>query len=296
MLETMRYLLKIVQPAGTDIKPHVWHLDARFSSFPFLRNLQDRHHYCIMSFAANRKVVKKLFKFATDTTPKMEVKDWRLFFFRRQGVYNGFCVVVQAKTKTVLKLVSTFGSPKAVDYEQRRRKPTISTVPIRYTIKAPEAQMLYNKHKGAVDQFNRFRLQYFRMGRDNNDAVKYVRFFLSAWMVNAYLHFLACNPINEDGDEQDEAAHSAPPMSQLEYRVAAIDWLLELIGLGPEPVPQSSPIHWPEQRTIKRNCTHKEAGRACSNKSYTWCQACGAQVQLCGKHLDDYHANLRGLE
>jgi Transposase IS4 len=197
----------------------------------------------------------------------------------------GFSAVVQAKKKTVLKLISTYGSAKAVDYEQRRRKPTEKGVNVRYTIKAPEAQALYNKNKGVIDQFNRYRLQYFRLGRDNNDAVKYVRFFLSAWTVNAYLHFLAVN----------SADSGSLTITQLDYRIEIINWFLERIGMGPEvAVPRVSldVLHWPLQAQFKKNCTYKTSGVRCQNKSTTYCQGCGPNVRYCGVHLRDFHVNL----
>jgi hypothetical protein len=52
--------------------------------FILLRNLHARGQFAIMSFATNRKVVKNLFSFATNLKPKLEVKQWRVFFLRIQ--------------------------------------------------------------------------------------------------------------------------------------------------------------------------------------------------------------------
>jgi len=286
MLDLMRHILNEVLSLD-DRRSRVFYLDSRFSSWPLMQELIAAGQHAIMSFATNRKIMGSIFKYAMDKNlGKMEVKNWRLYFLvreleGRQWESVGFSLVVQAKKNTVLKLLATHGAATPADYVQRRRKPFVKgkDTPV-YVINAPQVQQMYNEHKGVIDQFNRARLLYERICRDDNTNNLYCRAFQSFFITNGFNHYVAL--FNGSAD-----AGSIP---QLEYRKAGLDAILSKLGIVWPPVPPPT-THWPSRATgSHRRCT----ADGCERKISSICLACGKDVLLCRQHLDERHLQNQG--
>lgn len=139
-------------------------------------------------------------------------------------------------------------------------------------IMAPEVQIIYNKYKCGIDLWNRLRFQYFRFGRSTNDGFFYVRFFISAWLTNAYLHFQALGFDKQVTHRQ-----------YLEGVVYAIFDRLNIDLSPPKPAPVQ--IHALISRTKDLHC------RKCRSHSRKQCTGCPDHI-LCNKCYEERHREM----
>lgn len=168
-----------------------------------------------------------------------------------------------------MRLFANIFSPAPREWQQQRRKPTETKQKLTYKIMAPEVQIIYNKYKCGIDLWNRLRFQSFRFDRSTNDGFFYVRFFISAWLTNAYLHFQALG-FNKH-------------VTHREYLEGVVFAIFELLGINLSP-PKPAPVQI--HAIFKR--LHFKKCRNCKNVSRNECSGCPDHV-LCSKCYGNRH-------
>lgn len=236
------------------------YLDSRFASCQTLEDARKVFIGVVCSMGGNRKPtdLRKWIK----VNAELEVKQWCTVYNAKLGA----CwTTIRAKRKTYCSLLTNIFDDNATLHQQRRRKAPTSI----YYLKAPTVQIMYNRHKCAVDLWNRMWLAYYRPGRYVNDPTMFTRFFVHAFTLQAsrWRHVL----------------HDLKRTDHKQFLEAVLERFLDTDT--PPRSPRITTSHWPVQLPVPKGKCAKDG---CNNKARCYCR-CALDLFYCRKHLDDVH-------
>ncbi len=201
-------------------QPHVFYIDARWSSLAVMHALKARQMYGVLSCGENM-APKTLWPWIKNNLAK---HDWWSIGNTR---LDANLVCIRTKETVYLKVLTNYAHLAPVIITKKKRKFPRKE----YEVEACAVQKDYNQFKCLVDQFNKAVLEYLRLGMPVNDNVTFTQFYFSAFVVQSWTYY---------------KARTGAELSQLAFRESLLRELTaELLPTPDEPalLPISSCWH-----------------------------------------------------
>ncbi len=239
------------------LQPHVFYVDARWSSVKLMNAMAVARCYGVLSCSTSMSP-KSLFPWLKDGLNK---GDWRCI---GHAPANANLITIRTKKKVYLHLLTNYASLSSVKMQKRRRKPPMND----YSVHAPFAQKNYNAYKCGMDKWNRALLEYYYPGFAFDTDVMYTMFFIHAFTLQSWVYWKGVTGLD---------------CPQLLFRKRLLQQLAA--QCFPEPVEQPLASHWPMLRhTEKHRCQIRPCRSNCSYFCYAcekWgCLACLTQAHV----------------
>lgn len=159
----VRYFQEYHSP---NLQPHIFYIDARWSSLALMDHIATSRCYGVLSCSAGMRP-KALIPWMKNGLNK---GDWWSIGYTHA---NANLITIRTKKKVYLNLLTNYASLASVTMRKQRRKYPRE----QYNVRAPFVQKNYNEYKCGVDKWNRALLEYYRSGFFINSDVMYSTFF-----------------------------------------------------------------------------------------------------------------------
>lgn len=260
MIDYFKYFQNLARtstPRGT--QPHIFYIDARWSSLAVMHALKERQMYGVLSCGENM-APKTLWPWIKDGLDKYNW--WSI----GNTTLDANLVCIRTKKTVYLKILTNYASLSPSMITKTKRKPPRK----KYKVEACAVQKDYNKFKCLVDQFNKAVLEYLRLGMPVNDDVTFTQFYFSAFIVQSWTYYKA-----RTGEE----------LSQKEFRESLVRELAaELLPSPEQPALKANPSCWLiSKKPHKSRCEYFDCGR------WTTLFCVGCNMWGCFKCLQKKH-------
>lgn len=256
MLAYVNYFREYHSP---ELRPHIFYIDARWSSVELMNRIAAARCYAVLSCSAKMKPQRLI----TWMKEGLNKGDWWSIGY---APANANLITIRTKKKVYLNLLTNYASLSSVRMRKQRRK-----APMReYFVRAPLVQKNYNEFKCGVDKWNRALLEYFRPIFLVNADVMYSVFFIHAYTLQAWIYWKGVTGLD---------------CPQLLFRKRLLQQLAA--RLFPEPPEQPLvPIHWPQKMAERHRCQFLPCKNRCSSKCLA-CDKWGCYACLQKAHLGE---------
>jgi hypothetical protein len=222
MMAFVKYFLEYHFPQK---QPHIFYIDARWSSLALINGIAEARCYGVLSCSA-------------------KMKPQGLMTWMRSGLDKGHwwsigyppakanLITIRTKKKVYLNLLTNYASLASVKMRKQKRKPPMQS----YYVRAPFVQMNYNQYKCSVDKWNKALLEYFRQTYFINEDVMYTMFFIHAFALQSWVYWKGVTGCD---------------CSQLSFRKRLLEQLSAFIFS--ERLEQSLDVHyapWPVKKAL----------------------------------------------
>jgi hypothetical protein len=226
-----------------ELQPHIFYIDARWSSLDLMDRIAAARCYGVLSCSAKMKPQSLI----TWMKEGLDKGDWWSIGYTPA---NANLITIRTKKRVYLNLLTNYASLSSVRMKKQRRK-----APMRqYFIRAPLVQKNYNEYKCGVDKWNRALLEYFRPVFFVNADVMYSVFFIHAFTLQSWVYWKGVTGLD---------------CPQLLFRKRLLQQLAA--HLFPQPPEQPlATIHWPVKMTGQHRCQYPP----CRNMCTSVCPAC----------------------
>jgi hypothetical protein len=144
------------------IQPHIFYIDARWSSLKLMDVIYKSGCYGVLSCSVKMRPQKLMTWMRSD----LGKGDWWSVGY---SPAKANLITIRTKKKVYLNILTNYATLAQVGVQKRKRKYPCGT----YQVNAPFVQKNYNQHKCAVDKWNKALLEYYRLARFVNDDVMY---------------------------------------------------------------------------------------------------------------------------